>query len=416
MTEAAVSCVICGDALTHYEATELAGDVGQALCSACVRSTDRRHRIIDRKRRELDQQQQRVDRRLPNEPDEHGRNNGEAAPAASSLPDIEPLRTRGVILERVRPLRWLWARRIPLGVPALLVGEEGTGKGTTASYIIARATRGELEGDLHGEPAKTLVLGVEDGFDQIWVPRLHAAGADLDMLRTLDDGEFLEDFASAAASLSKAIAEENIRFLLIDALIDHIPSGTAGEALYNPKNVRQALLPLRRVVAETQVAALGLLHPNKANASTFRQLVAGSHQLNAVSRSSLLLAPDPADETRRILVRGKGNHSAAPRSVEFAIVGDVVELNGHTFEVAKVVDFVEGDRTIADLLKAGPEAPVRDALAGDLAGLLSAEPTTLADLARAVGRDPKDGSVRNALKELHDKGRAERVEKGWVAK
>lgn len=338
------------------------------------------------------------------------------AEAASTRADVEPLRTRGVILERVGPLLRLWSRRVPIGVLSLLIAEEGTGKGTVASWMIAKATRGELDGDWHKQPTRVLIVGDEDGFDQIWVPRLQAAGANLEMLRTLDDGEFVEDFASAAAPLRAAIKRDGIGLVLLDALIDHIPGGTSGEAIYNGKNVRQALMPLRRVIADTQVAALGLLHPIKANVSSFRQLVAGSHQLNAVSRSSLLLAPDPADETRRILVRGKGNHSAAPKSIEFSIVADVVEMNGHTFEVPKVVDVLEGDRTIADLLKGGPEAPVREALAEQLAAMLSHEPRKLADLARMLGRSPQDGSVRNALNQLRGEGRVERAEKGWVAK
>jgi hypothetical protein len=259
-----------------------------------------------------------------------------------------------------------------------------------------------------------LVVGDEDGFDQVWVPRLYAAGADLELVRTLDDGEFVEDFASAKGPLEAAIIDQQIGLVLLDALIDHVPGGSAGEAVYNPKNVRQALMPLRRVAASTEVGVLGLLHPIKGRASSFRQLVAGSHQLNAVSRSSLLLAPDPDDDKRRVLVRGKGNHSAAPRSVEFTIVADVVELNGHTFEVPKVVDLVEGDRTISDLLSDEPKAPVRDALAEQLEALLNDEPETLAALALAVGRSPKDGSVRNALHWLHEQGKAKRVEKGWT--
>jgi hypothetical protein len=405
----AVCCAICDEPLTAWEANELAANVGEALCTYCVRSSDRRHREADRKRRAIDLQERSVDQRLPNESDER--------PLEEDVPPagVQPLRTRGVEIERVRPLRWLWARRIPISVISLLISEEGTGKGTLASWLIARATRGELEGDLHGQKVRVLIVGDEDGFDQIWVPRLYAAGADLGMLRTLDDGEFVEDFASAAAPLSEAIREEEIGFLLLDALIDHIPGGVAGEAVYNPKNVRQALLPLRRLVADSEVAALGLLHPIKGNVSTFRQLVAGSHQLNAVSRSSLLLASDPDDESRRILVRGKGNHSAAPRSIEFKIAADVVELNGHTFEVPKVVDVVEGDRTIADLLKI-PGAPKRDAVADQLASLLTDKPQKLADLARAIGRDPRDGTVRRGLNELHKARLAERDQGGWVRK
>ena len=129
--------------------------------------------------------------------------------------------------------------------------------------------------------------------------------------------------------LDASIREDQIGLVVFDALIDHVPSSPSGAEVYNPKSVREALKPLRRIVASTDVAAVGLMHPIKGNPSNFRQLVAGSHQFNAVSRSSLLLAADPEDEARRVLVRGKGNHSAAPRALEFGIKPHVFELNDH---------------------------------------------------------------------------------------
>ena len=115
------------------------------------------------------------------------------------------LRTRGVILERVRPIRWLWHRRIPLGLPSLIVGEEGIGKGTLAAWLIARATRGELEGDCTraGERADHRRRGRLRA-DLGAAP--HAAGADLDLLRTLDDGEYLEDLGRARDDLAATVA------------------------------------------------------------------------------------------------------------------------------------------------------------------------------------------------------------------
>lgn len=328
------------------------------------------------------------------------------------LEDTHGLRTRGVIWDRIRPVRWLWERRIPLGLPSLLVGEEGVGKGTFACWLIARATCGELEGDLHETQTTVLIVGDEDTFEPIWVPRLWAAGADLTRIRTLDDGEYLDDLVLTEQRLEDAIRRDGIGLVVFDQLIDHVHGGADGQAVYNPKNVRGALMPLRRVTARCEIAALGLLHPIKGQARSFRDLIAGSHQFNAVSRSSLLLGVDPDDEGRRLLVRGKGNHSAAPRSLEFTIAAEVVELNKHTFEVPKVVDPVEGDRTIGDLVKP-PAAPVRNELADRLEPLLRDEPQTRADLARAVGRDPKDGSVKNALELLASRRVAERVEGGW---
>jgi hypothetical protein len=323
------------------------------------------------------------------------------------------LRTRGVDMERVRPITWAWERRIPNGYPSLIVGEEGIGKGTAAAWIIARATRGELEGDLHGSPTVVLIVGDEDAFEPIWVPRLYAAGADLTRVLTLDDGEYLDDFVTAAGRLGRTIERDGIGLAVFDQLIDHVAGGIDGSAVNNPKHVRQALVPLRRVAAEQNIATVGLMHPIKGQPRTFRELVAGSHQFNAVSRSSLMLGADPeGGEHDRILVRGKGNYSAAPRSLEFTIAAEVVELGGHTFEVPKVVNVTEGERTIEDLLKP-PAAPVRTELEERLEPLLTDEPQKLADLARAVDREPKDGSVRNALRALEERKIAEQVKGGW---
>ena len=320
------------------------------------------------------------------------------------------LRTRGVIWERVRPLRWLWERRIPCSLPSLIVGEEGMGKGTIMCWIVAKATRGELEGDLQGEPTNVLIIGDEDGFESIWVPRLHAAGADLERVRTLDDGEHLDDFRTRAEDLSLAVKREQIGYIVFDQLLDHVDGGENGSGIYNPKNVRQAMLPLRRVAGEHGIAATGLCHPIKGKASSFRDLIAGSHALNAVSRSSLLLGKHPADPDRRALVRGKGNHSAAPRSFEFRIGVDRFELNGHGFEMPVVVDADEGSLTIKDLLA---KKPVVAELKEELAELMTDQEQRLTDLATAVGRSPQDGSVRNALGELKDDGRARKGKKGW---
>ena len=336
-------------------------------------------------------------------------------PFGEDLP-VDRIRTRGVIWDRVRPVRWLWKRRIPMGLPSLIIGEEGIGKGTLTAWMVARATHGSLEGDLDGKPVNVLIIGDEDAFEQIWVPRLHAAGADLDRLRTLEDGEFVDDFASVNGELTAAIREDEIGLVIFDALIDHVPSSPSGSEVYNPKSVREALKPLRRIAAATDIAAVGLMHPIKGNPSNFRQLVAGSHQFNAVSRSSLLLAVDPEDETRRVLVRGKGNHSAAPSAVEFLIQPHVFELNGWGFEMPMVVDVREGTRTVKDLLdkSAVAEAPARDELVPKLMAALVPEPgRSLKEIALAVGRDPKDGSVRNALRWMEENKLAMRVDGKW---
>lgn len=322
-------------------------------------------------------------------------------------PAVPPLRLRGVELARVRPLRWLWPRRLPVGYLSLLLGAEGVGKGTLLAWIIAAATRGELHGDLDGTPVRVLVVGDEDSFDSVTVPRLFAAGADLDLVDTLAEDEL--DLSRDAPRLRAAVQDVGHELVVFDQLLDNL--GTDVDD-WRSKQVRDALRPLRHVVRELDITALASLHPNKGARSSFRDLVSGTHAFNALSRSSLLLAPDPSDEERRVLVRGKGNLSAPPPSFEFSIVGRTVELNGHTFDVPLVTDRESGDLTVDDLLKPAREAPVRDTLAEQIDALGTGAVQTRADIARKLLRDPDDRSVGRALDQLEADGHWQKVGRG----
>jgi predicted ATP-dependent serine protease len=49
-------------------------------------------------------------------------------------------------------IEWLWTGRLPLHDLVVLAGEPGLGKSTMTTELAARITRGELDGELHGEP------------------------------------------------------------------------------------------------------------------------------------------------------------------------------------------------------------------------------------------------------------------------
>jgi AAA domain-containing protein len=322
-----------------------------------------------------------------------------------------PLRTRAAHLSRVRPIRWAWERRLPLGYLSLLLGAEGVGKGTVAAWIIARATRGQLPGDLAGCPARVLLVGDEDSFDSVIVPRLYAAGADLTRVDTLseeDDDELL-DLRRDGAQLRELVVEGCYRLIYLDALLDVLGVDTDD---WRAKAVRDALRPLRRTVRELDVSVLASVHPNKGQRNSFRDLVSGSFAFNASSRSSLLLAPHPDDDDRRVLVRGKGNLSAAPPSFEFALQGRDLEINGHGFSLPIVADPCEGDLTVEDIIKPEREAPVRDTLIEQIDQLGTGEVQTRADIARAVGKEPDDRSVGRTLDKLEEQDRWEKVGRG----
>lgn len=295
-------------------------------------------------------------------------------------------------LRRSKPPRWAWHQRVPLGYLSLIVGNEGIGKGALAAWKLARLTRGELPGDLRGEPVTVAILGDEDGFDDVWTPRLHAAGADLTRVRLLErpDGGLVQ-LNEGTDEIEEAIDLHVLRVIYVDQLLDNLGTNTDD---YRAKEVRQALQPMRALARRAQIAFEGSLHPNK-RADSFRQLVAGAG-FNALSRSSLLLARHPEDESRRVLVRGKGNLSVAPRALEFDITSKTFDANGHTFDLPCAVRFAESDLTVDDLLEAAGK-PAAHSKVGEAEDIIEA-------------LLPRDGEW-HAAKPIFDAGEVDEIDK-----
>lgn len=277
------------------------------------------------------------------------------APVTTDEPHSSGLIVRRAELGRAQPPRWAWRSRIVLGYLNLLVGNEGVGKGATFSWIAARLTLGELPGDYRDKAVGVGIIGDEDSFDQVWTPRLHAAGADLSRVVQIErpDSGFV-NLKEDRDKLAAVVTDEGLGFLFLDALLDNLGVGVDD---WRNKQVRDALQPARALARGLDIAVLGCLHPNK-HAESFRQLVSGASAFNAVSRSSLLLAQHPEDETRRVLVRGKGNLAATPEAIEFKLAGHVFTANGHRFDVPVARDFTAGTLTVDDLV--GDEKAIKE--------------------------------------------------------
>jgi hypothetical protein len=116
-------------------------------------------------------------------------------PAASGEPD-RPHPDRRLIVTpfssiEPEPVTWVWEGRIPLGSLTNYVGAPNVGKSTHAFDLAAKGSRGELSGDLSGEPISSLILSYEDHAAYTIRPRLQAAGADLSrvhQIRATQDG------------------------------------------------------------------------------------------------------------------------------------------------------------------------------------------------------------------------------------
>ena len=275
-------------------------------------------------------------------------------------------------LENAKPTEFVWRNRLVCGLVNLLVGEEGAGKGTLIAWAIARLTRGELDGELFGTPARVLIIGEEDDFDRVWTPRLHVAGADLDMISAVkgNNGATLT-FPSGLPKLRTLISTFGADLVYADQLLDNLDPEINPDAA---KDVRRALMPLRVLAGEMGICVVAALHTNKARGGSFRQSVSGSHAFNAVSRSSLLVAPHPdGPEERRVLAHGKGSYVKRATSLEFTIESRSPKIGDHVIQTSVAVGFKDCPLSADDLLapkkteptsKAGrARAYIRDALA-----------------------------------------------------
>lgn len=272
--------------------------------------------------------------------------------------------------------RWLWEQRIPLGSPSLIAGREGLGKSTLGCELTARVTRGELPGDLEGEPAHVIYASAEDAPHTTIVPRLIAAGADLDRVSllevelTVDGGDVtpgaltLPDDTHRLAELAR---ESGARLLLLDPLVSYLPEQVNA---HRDQHVRRVLAPLARMAADLDLALPSIVHLNKGEGSDPLARVGGSVGFTAAARSVLVFARDPDDPDGeagplRVIAHAKSNLGPQARSLLARIEPRTIDIDdGETIATSRVVLLGESDQTARDLLASAPstsdERTVRD--------------------------------------------------------
>ena len=197
-----------------------------------------------------------------------------------------------------------------LGTLCLVAGREGLGKSTLTYDIAARVTRGSLEGDRFGEPRGVLVAATEDSWAHTIVPRLIAAGADLDLVFRIEVMS-AEDVATGLVlpkdlrEMEEAAREVGAALLVLDPLMSRLGQLDT----HRDAEVRQALEPLVAIAERTDMTVVGLIHHNKSGATDPLQAVIGSRAFTAVARSvhTVMLDPDDETEQRRLFGTPKNN-------------------------------------------------------------------------------------------------------------
>ena len=326
--------------------------------------------------------------------------------------DEHKFTTRGVDLSKLRPVRFAWQPWLIHGRLNLFAGEESSGKSTLQAWLTAKVTRGELPGEFQDRPGWVLYVGAdEDDWNEIVTPRLYAVGADLTRVREFVPVEDVTVFNAVdhIAELDRELRARTYALVVFEQLMDVMPK------LRNPNDpmeLRQALRPLRRLLAAREATGLGTLHVNKAVADQLRQRMQGSMQFGALSRSTVLVDKHPSEPGRRVAVLGKANYVEKPVAMSFKIEPRTFDLNGLGFNMGAVADVRDDDATVEEVLARGRGETLVGEHREDVLGALGEDPTPESALAERFGLTKS--TVHRILEELKDDGLAVPTRQGWA--
>jgi putative DNA primase/helicase len=211
-------------------------------------------------------------------------------------------------------LVWVWPGRIPEGKLVLVGGPPGLGKSQLTAFMAATISNG---GDWPCNEGSTAVgsvifMSAEDGIEDTVVPRLMAAGANLDRVHiaasaTKMDGTRKTFSLKTDVDLLEAKAKEvaDVRLIIIDPISAYM-SGT--DANGNAE-IREMMEPLSEMANRLHIAVLAVTHLNKGGGGgqTALQRFSGSIGIIAAARAGFVVLEDPESEGRRLLLEVKSN-------------------------------------------------------------------------------------------------------------
>jgi hypothetical protein len=324
-------------------------------------------------------------------------------------------------------VRWLWDGWVPLGALTCVAGEPGLGKSTlTGAHIAAGVTRGALHGELHGEPTDVAILSAEDDWGAVIVPRLMAAGANLERVHRVDvtdaDGAGMFTLPDDVKRLAVALdalkaAGRTVALVVIDPVGAFLSGSTDS---HKDASVRRALMPAAQLAMDRGMSCVAVAHLNKNDSQRLMSRVSGSVAFGAAPRSVIGFARDPDDPdgeqgADRIIVCAKSNIGRFPTSLTARIESRMVDTHDGLADTGFLR--ITGESTIGvdDLQRGrdddGPDA--EEAIGQALAHGARPSREVKAEVAGEIGCSRK--TVQRAAMRMRDRGEIDVAEGGFPA-
>jgi hypothetical protein len=249
-----------------------------------------------------------------------------AKPARKAQPKPELETTRASKFS-VRAVRWFWPGRFALGKLGLVGGLPDKGKGLKSADIIARCTRGSEWPCNEGKAPLGSVIWftAEDDIEDTVIPRLVAAGADLErvhivgMANNPDGAPRMFNLATDLELLRQKIAEVgDVVLVIIDPMSAYVGVGKLNNS--STTDVRGMLAPLTKLAEETKISIIGIMHFNKkADVTNAMLRIADSLAYVAAARHVYVVVDDPENEKARLFVKAKNNLAPDKHALRFMV-------------------------------------------------------------------------------------------------
>ena len=213
---------------------------------------------------------------------------------------------------------FLWKPYIPFGKLTILHGDAGNGKTYLAMQLCAACTnKAELPHMEVHEPFNVIYQTAEDGLGDTIKPRLIEAGADLEKVLVIDEGDD-DPLTLADERIERAIRQNDARLLIIDPIQAFLgPNVDMNRA----NEVRPILRKIGDVAQRTGCAIVLIGHLNKATGQQSGYRGLGSIDFTAGVRSVLIIGKSKDDPNVRVLAHDKSSLAPAGTSLAF-ILGD----------------------------------------------------------------------------------------------
>lgn len=236
-------------------------------------------------------------------------NAGYGLDALQPLPDFEQGGIYTAANIKTRKVRWAWPGYIPFGKLSILEGDPGGGKSALVCDLTARWTTGmpmPNGAEFGGKPIVVILISAEDDVEDTIVPRLEVAGANLLHVRLIPHGADPNkpfDLVADMPWLESVIVAEGAGVVVFDPITAFMSEQTD---THNDASTRRALYPLKRVASTTKAAIICVRHLNKGGGKALYR-GGGSIGFVGASRTTHLIAKDPDDPKRRLLICQKNN-------------------------------------------------------------------------------------------------------------